>query len=146
MERKTKRTFVSSCQDYDAEDNMDQCDSCKKWDNADMVQCDSCDKWWHFRCAGVGREVKDKEWSCLRCIGDLFQIFHSISKIVWQTFINVLAFAIDTVALFDFCSVFKIFSQVNLNCENFLLFSLNISLSIYLYQHDKPRILSFARN
>lgn len=49
------------------------CLLCDDPDRADrnMVQCDECRLWAHFCCAEVGADIKDKPWSCPKCLSRL---------------------------------------------------------------------------
>ncbi|XP_055590680.1 uncharacterized protein LOC129742764 [Uranotaenia lowii] len=50
-------------------DQNSSCVACSKPDSFDdMVACDLCDSWWHQCCAGVTKSIKDRDWTCPRCL------------------------------------------------------------------------------
>jgi PHD-finger len=51
-----------------SEDEEEHCQLCDQPNNTRMVQCDGCSKWYHFKCVGVGSDVKDINWLCRRCL------------------------------------------------------------------------------
>lgn len=52
--------------------NAGQCIFCSAPNSTcDMVQCDSCDQWAHYVCAGVTEAVKESDWICKKCNGEL---------------------------------------------------------------------------
>ncbi|XP_055604632.1 uncharacterized protein LOC129752870 [Uranotaenia lowii] len=45
------------------------CVACQRPDSADnIVACDKCDQWWHYSCAGVTDSIKDRPWTCPKCL------------------------------------------------------------------------------
>lgn len=44
------------------------CGVCRQADNSRMVQCDVCDMWYHYDCVNVDDSIRDKDWSCNKCV------------------------------------------------------------------------------
>ncbi|XP_055585157.1 uncharacterized protein LOC129738006 [Uranotaenia lowii] len=45
------------------------CVACDRPDSADnFVACDQCNQWWHYTCAGVTDSIKERPWTCPRCL------------------------------------------------------------------------------
>nr|XP_029710237.1 uncharacterized protein LOC115256123 [Aedes albopictus] len=51
------------------------CPGCNRPDIAEryMVQCDMCERWYHFSCAKVDEAIKDRSFSCCKCVAVLNQ-------------------------------------------------------------------------
>lgn len=58
---------------------LKNCQGCNRNDDYDnMVCCDNCDDWYHFKCGGVGPEIKYLDWWCQICLKIFSGIFSSI--------------------------------------------------------------------
>lgn len=44
------------------------CGTCRMVDTSQMVQCDECDMWHHYSCVNVDDSIRDRDWSCNRCV------------------------------------------------------------------------------
>ncbi|XP_055590060.1 uncharacterized protein LOC129742213 [Uranotaenia lowii] len=72
MDEGFRTTIVANPEAYKDATIVDQnssCVACSKPDSFDdMVACDLCDSWWHQCCAGVTKSIKDRDWTCPRCL------------------------------------------------------------------------------
>lgn len=69
-----------------AKRKFNSCQGCVRNDSYDdMVCCDNCDDWYHYKCAGVGKEIKDLDWSCKICQKTFSGIISSLSRLRIKT-------------------------------------------------------------
>lgn len=77
------------------------CTECEQNDDigGQWVQCDECDRWAHFRCAEVGPEIENLDWSCglcrskaFICIGETLYFFTCTSNTIEKLLFYVTRF------------------------------------------------------